>query len=76
VLNFLDNVEEDGGTLVVPKFHAYLPEFCTEYAHLRKPLPWVQFPVEVEAPLLQRAHRVTMREVLYLLPSSFLSVAR
>jgi len=69
VLNFLDNVDEDGGTLVVPKFHAYLPEFCAQYAHLRKPLPWVQFPGEVEAQLLRRAHRVTMREVCRLFHS-------
>jgi hypothetical protein len=63
VLNFLPNVEEDGGTLVVPKFHTFLPDFCANYAHLRKLLPWVQFPAEVEAQLLSRAHRVTMREV-------------
>ena len=64
VLNFLPNHAEDGGTLVVPHFPSYLPVFCEEYAHLRRPLPWVQFPAEVEALLLQRAHRVTMREVV------------
>jgi ectoine hydroxylase-related dioxygenase (phytanoyl-CoA dioxygenase family) len=71
VLNFLDNVDEDGGTLVVPKFHTYLPEFCAEFAHLRRPLPWVQFPGEVEAQLLRRAHRVTMRQVRRLFSSFF-----
>lgn len=71
VLNFLDNVDEDGGTLVVPKFHTYLPEFCAEFAHLRRPLPWVQFPGEVEGQLLRRAHRVTMRQVRCLFPSFF-----
>jgi ectoine hydroxylase-related dioxygenase (phytanoyl-CoA dioxygenase family) len=63
VLNFLPNREEDGGTLIVPKFHTYLPEFCEKYAVLRKNLPWVQFPKEVEEQLLLRAHRVTMEEV-------------
>jgi hypothetical protein len=63
VLNFLPNREEDGGTLIGPKFHTYLPEFCEKYAALRKNLPWVQFPKEVEEQLLLRAHRVTMEEV-------------
>ena len=64
VLNFLPNNEEDGGTLIVPKFHKYLPIFCDTYAKiLMKNLPWVQFPGEVEAKLLHYAHRIPMREV-------------
>ena len=62
-MNFLPNLPEDGGTLVVPKFHKYMREYCETHAHLRKPLPWVQFPAEVEEVLLRHAHRVPMREV-------------
>ena len=63
VLNFLPNAVEDGGTLIVPKFHTFLPEFCRNNAKMRKNLPWVQFPKELEDQLLLHAHRIPMREV-------------
>eukprot|EP01032_Pedospumella_encystans_P011855 gene11855-13752_t len=62
VMNFLPNLPEDGGTLVVPMFHKYMRKYCEDYKHLRKPLPWVQFSKEVEEVLLAHAHRVPMRE--------------
>lgn len=70
ILNFSDNVEEDGGTLVVPGFHRTLQEWTSTHIHLKKPLPWVTFPsdtkngggpLEVEQELLQRAFRISMR---------------
>lgn len=62
VLNFANNLEEDGGTLVVPFFHHHMKHWNTQYATLRKPLPWVTLPPKVESEMLQYAHRVTMRE--------------
>lgn len=36
MLNFHTNLEEDGGTLVVPMFHKYVRRYCEDYKHLRK----------------------------------------
>ena len=44
VLNFNDNHSNDGGTIVVPKFHHKMTDWAKQHIHLRKPLPWVQFP--------------------------------
>lgn len=63
VLNFADNLEEDGGTLIVPFFHRFLKEWCRKNDYIRKNLPWVTLPKETESELLTYAHRVTMREV-------------
>lgn len=46
VLNFHDNQADDGGTIVVPKFHHRMKEWAHNNIHLRKPLPWVQFPAK------------------------------
>ena len=68
VLNFADNLEQDGGTLVVPRFHARLREWSEEHAaKLRKPVPFVTFgnaanEAAAEAALLTQAKRVPMRE--------------
>ena len=67
VLNFSDNEEEDGGTIVVPGFHNHLEEWCQDNATLRKPVPFVTFGDKKEAErsceeaLLQRSCRVPMR---------------
>ena len=61
-MNFLDNRDEDGGTLVVPYFHRYLPTFCSTFTSLRKNLPWLSLPSDVEEHFLRYAHRVPMRE--------------
>ncbi len=63
VLNFQDNRDEDGGTLVVPGFHRYLQRWAAENAAARRPLPWVEFSAAEEERLLSYAHRVSMREV-------------
>ena len=44
-----DNEEEDGGTIVVPKFHSHLEEWCQDNATLRKPVPFVTFGDKKEA---------------------------
>lgn len=67
VLNFSDNLEEDGGTLVVPRFHRHVESWAARYSWMRKPLPWVTFQSkreveEAEAPLLALAQRVPLRE--------------
>lgn len=62
VLNFADNREEDGGTLVVPMFHRHLHAFNRLYMPLRKPIPWSLFSLACEEALLSYAQRVTMRE--------------
>ena len=43
VMNFNDNCEEDGGTLVVPGFHRNIHTWCAAHEHLFKPVPWVTF---------------------------------
>ena len=63
MLNFADNIDADGGTILVPRFHNKLRQWCDDNAHLRKPLPWVSLLPEDENPLLDEATRVTMKEV-------------
>lgn len=43
VLNFADNLEEDGGTIIVPRFHKHVKSWCAENAHLRKQVPFLVF---------------------------------
>ena len=43
VLNFADNVEEDGGTVIVPQFHKHIRPWCSENISLRKNLPFLTF---------------------------------
>jgi hypothetical protein len=62
-MNFLDNRDEDGGTLVVPRFHHDLVTWTEAHRLSRRPLPWVEFTPSVEEELLSRARRVTMRAV-------------
>ena len=59
VLNFSDNLEEDGGTILVPKFHKYISHWCAENISLRKPIPWLTMPTDT--PLLNLAQRIPMR---------------
>jgi hypothetical protein len=69
VLNFLDNREEDGGTLVVPGFHRVLAQWCEREAAcgMRRKAPFVTFnqraPLELasEQALLDLSVRVSMR---------------
>lgn len=52
VLNFADNLEEDGGTLIVPRFHKHVRAWCAENVHLRKQVPFLVFEqprIKVEA---------------------------
>ena len=44
VLNFEDNVEEDGGTTIVPRFHRAIEDWCAAHADRKRPLPWVELP--------------------------------
>lgn len=62
VLNFADNLCEDGGTLVVPRFHRQLSSWTSQHTDLRKPLPWSHLSAPVEEQLLRLSHRVAMRE--------------
>ena len=63
VMNFMDNVEDDGGTVLVPGFHRHVEEWCSRDPSLegvsRQPLPWLHFPDS--SPLLRMAQRVPMR---------------
>jgi hypothetical protein len=43
VLNFADNVEEDGGTVIVPQFHKHIRPWCAENISLRKNVPFLTF---------------------------------
>lgn len=63
VLNFADNLDEDGGTILVPGFHKYVTTWNAENLHLKRPLPWLEFKLEQdERPLLDKAQRVPMRQ--------------
>jgi ectoine hydroxylase-related dioxygenase (phytanoyl-CoA dioxygenase family) len=63
VLNFADNVAEDGGTIVVPYFHRYMTKWCEVHKNIRKNLPWVTLPKDVESRYMPYAHRISMKEV-------------
>jgi hypothetical protein len=43
VLNFADNLEEDGGTVIVPRFHKHVKAWCADNVHLRKQVPFLVF---------------------------------
>lgn len=52
VLNFADNLEEDGGTIIVPRFHKHVKAWCAENVHLRKQVPFLVFEkprIKIEA---------------------------
>eukprot|EP01041_Mallomonas_annulata_P009768 gene9768-20310_t len=65
VLNFMDNVEEDGGTIIVPRFHRYMNEWTAGQRQHFRPLPWYEITAnaidKTAAPLMDRARRVSMR---------------
>lgn len=67
VLNFADNMREDGGTIVVPGFHAKLSQWCEMNKSIRKPVPFVTLndknAIErtCEHELLKDSVRVSMR---------------
>ena len=62
VLNFADNLDEDGGTIVVPYFHRYLKQWIEKHKAIRKPLPWLTLSKQVEEMYMPYAHRIAMRE--------------
>jgi hypothetical protein len=66
VLNFADNVDADGGTLIVPRFPQRLENWTSKHTQLRKPVPFVTFSgpagVKAEEALLGAARRVAMRQ--------------
>ena len=65
VLNFADNEEQDGGTLIVPCFHRHVGSWTQRHARLRKPVPFISFARDdqvCEDELLQRGQRVPMRQ--------------
>lgn len=43
VLNFANNLEEDGGTIIVPKFHKHIRQWCADNCHLRNKVPFLTF---------------------------------
>ena len=65
VLNFADNVDEDGGTLIVPQFHHRVKDWTSTNIKLKKPVPFISFGKDgtaQEAALIEESRRVTMRE--------------
>lgn len=62
VLNFADNHAEDGGTIVVPYFHRFLAEWNEREKSIRKPLPWVTLPKNIEERYMPYAQRISMKE--------------
>jgi hypothetical protein len=44
VMNFKDNIEDDGGTIIVPKFHHHVAQWCASHLTLKQKLPWLTFP--------------------------------
>ena len=43
MLNFANNLEEDGGTIIVPKFHKHIRQWCADNCHLRNKVPFLTF---------------------------------
>lgn len=65
VINFADNLDSDGGTLIIPKFHKHCSQWATDNAKLRKPVPFITFGKDGEAcenHLLELAQRIPMRQ--------------
>jgi hypothetical protein len=66
VINFLENNIDDGGTLVVPKFHKKINIFFEENVKLKKNLPFVIFDDDdVEQSLIKEAKRIPLKEVFF-----------
>lgn len=63
VVNFADNLQEDGGTLLVPLIHRHLKQFEERHRDLFKPLPWLSLPPHLQEAYAPYAHRACMREV-------------
>lgn len=63
VINFEDNLECDGGTLIVPCFHKYMEKWCADNeSRLRRPIPWVTLNAQDNSNFLGVAQRVPMRK--------------
>ena len=58
VMNFVDNLEEDGGTIVVPRFHKILEKWCLENVDRKRSLPWIELPLA--DPLVAYGQRIPM----------------
>jgi hypothetical protein len=64
VINLADNLEEDGGTIILPKFHKCIEQWSHEHLHMKKPLPWLQ--LSASDPLVPLGQRVPMKAVIIL----------
>ena len=61
VINMADNIDEDGGTIVLPKFHKCIESWCALSIGKKKPLPWLELPSD--DPLVAYGQRIPMRAV-------------
>ena len=59
VLNFVDNSDEDGGTIIVPKFHKLIKKWCEVHIDMKKPIPWLE--LKADDPMTKYGQRVPMR---------------
>ena len=62
VLNFENNLSEDGGTILIPGYHKHLDTWCETYQSLRKPLPWLSLNNKIENELIQLSKRIPLKE--------------
>jgi hypothetical protein len=64
VLNFADNLTEDGGTIILPRFHKVIESWCESNQAMKMNMPWIQLPNN--NPLINYARRIPMREVKHI----------
>ena len=60
VLNFADNLDEDGGTIIVPRFHKLIRQWCHVHADMKRPIPWLE--LKPDDPMIKYGQRVPMKE--------------
>ena len=60
VLNFADNIEDDGGTIIVPRFHKLIRLWCEVHADMKRPIPWLE--LKANDPMVRYGQRIPMRE--------------
>lgn len=61
VMNMADNLEEDGGTIILPKFHRCIEKWSRDNTKLKRPLPWLEL-VGTD-PLISFGQRIPMKAV-------------